>query len=367
MVKKSKRSLSARYQQSYATKDSGSNNSIFQWAKADNEVRFFTPKEGRNMINIVPYEIKSKNHPLVQQGIMKIGNIDYVMDVWVHRSIGPNQMDVVCLRKNYNKACPICEAMDEAKAAGNRDEMNALKPRRRVFYNVINVNEPDGEIMVFETSHFNFEKELIEEAREQSDDQNIVDFADIDNGCVIEFRGSKAKFEGFEYMEFKSFRFRERGKGQEVTEEDVERAVSFDAIMTVLSYDQIKKILYGGGVWEEEEDADDDDDMPKEINLDDLPDENEDEDEDEDEDPPFDDDEEEEDDEEEDDEEVEELEEKPKKFGKKGSASPAKDKGRSKDKAGKGRCPYGHIFGEDNDEYKDCDDCPCWEECCAAS
>jgi len=353
MAKKGKGSLSARYQQSYATKDSGSNNSIFQWAKADNEVRFFTPKEGRNMINIVPYEIKSKRHPLVRQGIMKVGNIDYVMDVWVHRSIGPGQADVVCLRRNYNKACPICEAMDEAKAAGNKDELNALKPRRRVFYNVINVNESDGEIMVFESSHFNFEKELIEEAREQSDDQNIVDFADIDNGCVIEFRGSKAKFEGFEYMEFKSFRFRERGKGQAVTEEDIERAVSFDAIMTVLSYDQIKKILYGDGAGEEEEDN-----TPKETNLDDLSDENEDEDED----PPFDDDK-----EEEDDEEVEELEEKPKKSGKKGSTSPAKDRGKSKNKAEKGKCPNGHIFGEDIDAYNDCDDCPCWEECCAAS
>ena len=348
-----KGSLSARYQQSYATKDSGSNNSIFQWVKADNEVRFFKPKEGRNMINIIPYEIKSKKHPLVRQGSMKVGNIDYVMDVWIHRSIGPSQADVVCLRRNYNRACPICEAMDEAKAAGNKDELNALKPRRRVFYNVVNVNESDGEIMVFETSHFNFEKELIEEAREQSDDQNMVDFAGIDNGCVIEFRGSKAKFEGFEFMEFKSFRFKERGKGQAVAEEDIESAVSFDAIMTVLSYDQIKKVLYGDGEGEEEEDN-----TPKETNLDDLPDENEDEDED----PPFDDDK-----EEEDDEEVEEPEEKPKKSGKKGSASPAKDRGKSKDKAENGECPNGHTFGEDNDEHKDCADCPCWEECCAAS
>ncbi len=32
-------------------------------------------------------------------------------------------------------------------------------------------------------------------------------------------------------------------------------------------------------------------------------------------------------------------------------------------KPGEDKCPYGHIFGEDWDDYADCDDCEIFKAC----
>ena len=63
--KKKKGGLAKRYQASYESKgSSGGKAGVMDWKKVDGEVQFFSPAEGRNRINIIPYTIKSKNHPL---------------------------------------------------------------------------------------------------------------------------------------------------------------------------------------------------------------------------------------------------------------------------------------------------------------
>ena len=32
-------------------------------------------------------------------------------------------------------------------------------------------------------------------------------------------------------------------------------------------------------------------------------------------------------------------------------------------KAGKNKCPHGHVFGKDCEEYDECDDCEKWDDC----
>ncbi len=43
---------------------------------------------------------------------------------------------------------------------------------------------------------------------------------------------------------------------------------------------------------------------------------------------------------------------------------PESESGKSEKRKGKkGKCPHGHIFGKDNDAYKDCIDCDIWDAC----
>ena len=302
--KKKKGGLAKRYQASYESKgSSGGKAGVMNWGKVDGDVQFFSPSEGRNRINIIPYTIKTKNHPLVKKGEFEVGEKDYVMDVFVHRGVGPSEASVLCLKQTYGKPCPICEQSALLRKQGKEDEASALKPSRRVFYNVQDLKKPDT-LKVFETSHFLFEKELIDEARDDNEG-GFVDFADSETGKEIKFRTSKVSRGGFEFNEFKSFSFEDRDEN--IPDELLEKAISFDEIMNVPTYEEAEKILYGR---DDDEDEDEDDD--------------------------------------------EQENEAPVK-------KPAK---KEKDCKGDcGKCPFGHKFGEDTDEFDDCDDCDVWDKC----
>lgn len=349
--KKKKGGLAKRYQASYESKGSSSRNAgVMDWKKVDGEVQFFSPVEGRNRINIIPYTIKSKNHPLVKKGEFEVGDKDYVMDIFVHRGVGPSEASILCLKNTYGKPCPICEQSALLRKQGKEDEAGALKPSRRVFYNVQDLKNPDV-LKVFEASHYLFEKELIDEARDD-EEGGFVDFADEESGKEIKFRCSKTSKGGFEFNEFKSFSFEDRDEN--IPDELLESAISFDEIMNVPTYEEAEKILYGRDEDDDDEEEDDDDEEPapkktakKKFAVDD-------------------------DDEEDDDDDDEEEEEKPaKKPAKKSKVveeddEPPAKKPSKKEKDCSGdceKCPFGHKFGEDADKFDDCDDCDIWDKC----
>lgn len=381
--KKKKGGLAKRYQASYESKgSSGGKAGVMDWKKVDGEVQFFSPAEGRNRINIIPYTIKSKNHPLVKKGEFEVGDKDYVMDIFVHRGVGPSEASVLCLKNTYGKPCPICEQSALLRKQGKEDEAGALKPSRRVFYNVQDLKNPDV-LKVFEASHYLFEKELIDEARDD-EEGGFVDFADEESGKEIKFRCSKTSKGGFEFNEFKSFSFEDRDEN--IPDELLESAISFDEIMNVPTYEEAEKILYGRDD-DDEDDEEEEDEVPAKKSSKKAVAKDEDEDD-------VDDDEEpapkktakkkpavEEDDEDEDLDEDEEEEEKPaKKPAKKSKVveeddddeqededdePPAKKPSKKEKDCGGDckKCPFGHKFGEDTDEFDDCDDCDVWDKC----
>ena len=357
---KKKGGLSKRYQASYDSKESGApkKSGVMNYKKCDDDIVFFNPTEGKNRINIIPYEIKTKNHPLVKKGEFEVGDKDYVMDIFVHKFVGPTEASVICLKQSYGKPCPICEQAAALRKQGKEDEAGALKATRRVFYNVEDLKDP-GKVKIFETSHYLFEKELIDEARD--DEDGFIDFADPEEGSEIKFRCSKTKKNGFEFNEYKSFSFEDRD--EPISDDLLESAVSFDEIMNVPTYEEVEKILFG----QDDEDEDDDEQRVKKSSKKSSEDDEED------------DDEEEEKpakksskkSSEDDDEDEEEEEEKP---AKKSSKKVEEDDDEEEEKPSKkscdkncGECPFGHKFGKDTDEFDDCDDCDVWDKCINAS
>lgn len=380
--KKKKGGLAKRYQASYESKgSSGGKAGVMDWKKVDGEVQFFSPAEGRNRINIIPYTIKSKNHPLVKKGEFEVGDKDYVMDIFVHRGVGPSEASVLCLKNTYGKPCPICEQSALLRKQGKEDEAGALKPSRRVFYNVQDLKNPDV-LKVFEASHYLFEKELIDEARDD-EEGGFVDFADEESGKEIKFRCSKTSKGGFEFNEFKSFSFEDRDEN--IPDELLESAISFDEIMNVPTYEEAEKILYGRDEDDDSEDEEEDEVPAKKSSKKAVAKDEDDDDADDEEEPapkktakkkPA----VEEDDEDEDLDEDEEEEKSAKKPAKKSKVveeddddeqededdePPAKKPSKKEKDCGGDckKCPFGHKFGEDTDEFDDCDDCDIWDKC----
>jgi hypothetical protein len=356
MVKAGRRSkgnssLDKRIQIAYNTKDlGGSGTRVFNLRKIDGDVKFFQPIEGKNKINIIPFEIKSKNHPLVRQGQMEVGDLDYSLDIYVHRNIGPSESAVVCLKKTFGKPCPICEEAERLKKAGKEKEVAALHAKRRVYYNVEDVRRKPGVVQIFDVSHHLFEKELLDEARSGDEgEESIINFYDAEIGKVVNFRASKTSQGGFDFLEYKSFSFTERD--EPIDDDLLASAISFDMCLNVLSYEEVQALLYGA---DEDDDEGEEEEQLKRKSAKKVGEEEEEEDKPSRKPPakpkrkPV-----EDDDEEEEEEEDEEEEEKP---SKKSSAKSGKP-------VANGKCPNGHKYGKDADEYEECEDCDLWIKC----
>lgn len=297
--------LRTRTKRNYQEKDNYGGKKFFVVPEGTN---FFELKKGVNKFDIIPYIVGTDKHPDLEKG-----EADYLLPIWVHRSIGPGKGDYVCPAKNYSKPCPICEEYDILLKEGEteEDDLNSLKAKQRVLYNVMG---EDGELYLFHQSYFLFEKELLSEAMDDEEGELLL-FSSPDNGYTIQFRDTQTK--GLE--RFKKFRLIERKSP--IPEQILEEAHSLDSLLIISSYDELKEALFGSGSLkkvEEEIEEETEEETEEEIG--------------------------------------EETEKKPLR----------KKKGK---KTNKKVCPEGFKFGDDHDEYDNCDKCESeiWTACEAAS
>lgn len=240
--------LGSRYQQQAANSDSygEARQSFMDWNGV--KLKFFTMKKemDRVNLNILPYQIKSPKHPEVVAGRRKVGQWDYLLDVWVHRNLGPNKKDMLCPKATYGKSCPACEERQKLRDEGRDEEARAFSPSRRTIYNIqlIGRNGPEDAPMIFATSHHCFNKELIEEAAASSKGPVPVPFASIGpEGKVVSFRVSEKDLGTNKFCEAKSFQFLDRD--EEVSDEVLEQCVSLDEHLIVPTSKQILDAMYG--------------------------------------------------------------------------------------------------------------------------
>lgn len=359
------------------------------------DISFWKAKKGRNHISILPYIIATKKHPMVRTGDAEVGDDDFVLEVWVHRFIGEAKADIICPKKMWGKPCPICEQREIYLDRGKEKEAGKCKPQKRAFYNIVDEDDRDKGVQIFQESYVNFQDEMMNDAGD-TDDGELVDFWDFKKGRSIKFRAEEAFFNKNKFFEYRSFKFSKREPLPESFKKDI---IDLDKCMVIKTYDEIKALYYGedvdvSDVNDEEEDEDEvEDEKPQTTKKSSKKVEDEDE-EDEDEDEDEDDDEVDEDDEEDDEDDEPEEEEKPKakaKIGKK--AEPVKEakgdkkstkhpvddddddifegedstletakKVASKAKP-KGDCPFGHEFGKDCDKFDDCEECDKYTAC----
>lgn len=273
------------------------------------KVNFYKLKVGTNKFNIIPFKATA-NHPLVKSGVFKKGNDDYGLILNVHKFIGVNKDTFVC-PTTYGKACPICEASRAAYDSGDKKTGDALRARIMVYYNIVNPLEDDKGVQIFEFNNHEFEKVLKqsdESARKSVDEDDIgyIHFAhpSVEGGryIVIEATEEATPF-GKPRAKPSSVYFKKR---REPTDEYLDQIIQLDDCVKVLSYDELENVLTGGTNEATEE-------KPKE----------------------------------------EAVEEK---LASKAKA-PIEEDEPEVEKEEAGGCPYGHKFGKDWSEHKDCDKC----------
>jgi hypothetical protein len=211
-------------------------------------------------LDIVPFKIGGKHHPDVASGEAEIGDEDYILDIKVHRSIGPKKTNLICPR-TYGKSCPICDYLDSIKNVHGWDsaEFTAVKKynaQRKAVYFVVDPNSSEKKIQLFESSYANFQKELLEQAQADGAEEglDIIPFAEWPKGCTIKFRVNMVKNGGspFPYPEYKNFKFVAR-KGTEYPKDFLDDVPSLDELMIIHSHDDIEAMFNG----EADEESDD--------------------------------------------------------------------------------------------------------------
>jgi hypothetical protein len=239
--------LRQRMQQDAANRDKGgSKQRLFDFSEYE-EVHFFKAKKGKNEIDILPFEVTTDNDPTGAG----IGEDNYKLEYWQHNNIGPKEDRVLCLQETYSKPCPICETKKQMLDAGadwKDDEVKALTAKRRCIYNIIDLNDTEKGVQLFEQSHFKFEKELFGAAEYK--DPAFICFADIEEGYTVSFRGSEETFNKNKFIEPKDFDFESRDPYNEDIYEDV---FPLDKMLIIPTYEQVEALFLGVDTDDEKE------------------------------------------------------------------------------------------------------------------
>lgn len=245
---------------------SGGGKGILDTKKMDREYKYFKFAEGQNRIAVLPYKLSSKTHPLVHSGRLEKGDQFYNLDIYVHKMVGASKADYVCPRRNYGMACPICEAAEEFQKKEGRDSVSAkaLWPKRRLYFNIVDLNNMEEGVQILDTNNMDF-FEPLENAQKIADtDPDVQEvspdayFPLLDNGLTIKVSGIMKKWsiggkEG-ESVRASGVTLAPRRKSEDVAgySDDV---VLFDKCIDVLSYEDLDAAFHGAGdSFEDDED-----------------------------------------------------------------------------------------------------------------
>ena len=288
-----------------------------------------TPGAINVKLDVLPYEVKDKNHPDKDEelDIATSGTLWYKRPFRRHVGIGPNNKSVVC-PKTFGKDCPICEYRNKREEEGaSNKELQKYNAKKRVLYTVIPLENDDCDEKphLWDVSFHNFQA-LLNEELEVDEDRGA--FPDPDNGYTLVVRFSKETFGNFSYADASRIDFEERDKSY--SDEELNEVPSLDEVLKVLDYDDILAEFMG-----EPEDEKDEEEQEEEQK------------------------------------EKEETKSSNRKSrGKKedekqeeGKEEEQSTKRRRRKKAEKNKCPSDHTFGKDWDTQDECEDCDKWQEC----
>lgn len=243
-----------------SSKDGSSKALTFKWG--DTRPKFYKiAKSGEYGISIIPFIIKTKKHPAIQQGA-SVGDEVYALDYWRHAGVGPNKAFVVCPKRTWNKPCPICELADQMKLEHGPEskQYTDLLAKHRVVYNVIAADE--DELQVMEESYALFETELIKVAKAKAvrKGQDFIRFAKLSEGLDVLFSAERTTFQKAEFNKYSAFDFEKRETPRKASL--VDKSYALDEFLNQMSYDDLNALLYGASDDEEEEISE-----PKEVDT----------------------------------------------------------------------------------------------------
>lgn len=252
-----------------------------------------------NKIIILPY-IAGDKDPKVPEG-----EEAYCVEYYVHRSIGVNNDNYLCMKRMYGESCPICEEIEDLSGdyEKNKENIGKLRPSKRILYNILDYKSDNTEqIKLFDASFAFFEKEMLEEVVDPETNE-IITFPDASaEGYYVNFRATEESFGQVKYPKYKSFRFEKRGFA--IKKEILDKVFVLDSLFNIPKYEDVKNAFLGVSGETDEE-----------------------------------------------------------KYYNEISKNNKKEEREVKKETNSTKCPHNHIFKKDCDMWDECIQCDIWEEC----
>lgn len=197
--------------------------------------KYWKPKKGTNFIDILPYEVSINNHPA---GI-EPGQLFQQLKFKVHYGVGSEDKTVLC-PTTFGKKCPICERRIELFKDVNADEeeLKELKAKDRVVFNIIDLDDEEAGVQIFEFSPHLFANMLYEEI--EAADGEYDDVFSLDAGFTIKVRFSSKKIGKNEFLEATRIDFEERDPYDDSIIDD---CLDLDTIANVMEYKDLELLF----------------------------------------------------------------------------------------------------------------------------
>ena len=212
----------------------------------EDDIKFW-PKipEGDHTIDIIPY-IAGANDP---DPDVKEGEDQYVLYLHVHQRVGAAEGQYVCLAKNFNLPCPICQHVKVLREEdADKDDIDAVKAKARCVYNIVcyDSDKEEGKgVQIWETSWWQSEKIFTTLAKAKrgrggKEARSKVYFADSVNGKSITFTREGT---GMENTRFYGHALEDRD--YEIDDETLDGAHCLDDLITIPTYEELYKAYWG--------------------------------------------------------------------------------------------------------------------------
>jgi len=318
--------LKERTKESHKNRDSGSGIKNYFNDEQMSEVTTWWAGKGDHIIDVIPYFAG------VHDPRNKEGEPAYVLDVEVHRAVGPMEEMVVC-PEQFGDLCPICEESRKRshEGADYKKDIKPLKAGRRVMYNIVVRDGGEMEkkgVQVFEIAHWFMEKHLAKISKDPRGGGFTV-FSDPDEGKSVSFERTGT---GAENTGYSGHRFVDRP--EPITDDELDSAHCLDDLIEIKDYDEIYEIFHGKESDNKESDVQPAREEP-EAGAEAEP-------------------------------EVEAGAEAEPEVELTAKEKAAKRKKAKRARAAKKKtveCPHGGIIGEDIDELDECDACAIYDQC----
>lgn len=241
--------LKRRMEDNYKTREG--ERKFTMYFKPDSQLPLWTAGKGEHGVDIIPYPA-GKNDPAVVLGKMKEGEPTYCLDIYVHQNIGPRDEVFVCLDYNYKQPCPVCEyrnklLKEQPESERQKEKLDkltdALKPKRRVAYNVIVVTNREEEnkgLRVWEISHYHMERELQTLAgRGKARGKGYVFFAHPQEGKTVWFDRTGV---GPTSTKYAGYAFEDRD--YDIDQKTLDEAYVLDEHIHIPTYEEVYEALW---------------------------------------------------------------------------------------------------------------------------
>lgn len=152
-----------------ANKASGSYDRMFK-----EQYKEFKPTEGDHRIRIMPPTFEGAEH--------------YALPIYVHREVGPDNQQYLCLSKMKQEPCPVCEEYARARREGEDEKYTKkLRPSERRVAWVIDRNHEDEGPLVYNMPVGKQDKRICAVAKDQETGETLW-LDDPDKGYDIFFK-----------------------------------------------------------------------------------------------------------------------------------------------------------------------------------